>query len=54
MKTFKTFEEAIECIELKCAFLKIDSEIFIEYLKKNSVVKLNGSFYFIDKYNLLN
>jgi hypothetical protein len=54
MKTFKTFNEAIEHIKLKCAYLEIDSKIFIQYLKKNSVVKLDGTFYFIDEYNLLN
>ncbi len=54
METLQTIEEAIEYIELKCAYLGIDSKIFIEYLKKNSVVKLDGSFYFVDEFNLLN
>ena len=54
MDTLQTLEEAIEYIELKCAYLGIDSKIFIQYLKKNSVVKLDGSFYFVDEFNLLN
>ena len=54
MKNFKTFEQAIEIIELKCAYLGINPKEKIQYLKKNSVVKLDGTFYFVDKFGLLN
>jgi hypothetical protein len=54
MENFKTLEEAIEIIELKCAYLGINPKQQIQYLKKNSVLKLDGTFYFVDKFGLLN